>query len=113
MVALYGLEGCSGEASVNEPVLDRAVDLVGRHLEVAQPALARGLEQHVRALHVGHDERLGPGDRAVDVGLGGEVDDRVAARDRVGDGRRILDRAVHEPDLVDHVVEVLPAAPRT
>ena len=39
--------------------LDRSVHLVGRHLQVAQPALARRLEQDVRALHVRHDEPLG------------------------------------------------------
>jgi hypothetical protein len=42
------------------------------------------------------DERVGLGDRAIDVGLGGEVHDRVAAlhrrRDRVG----VLDARVHE-----------------
>ena len=46
------------------------------------PARARLLEQHVGAVDVGLDEVAGLLDRAVDVGLGGEVDDRVAALDR-------------------------------
>ena len=71
---------------------------------------ARGLQQDVRALHVGHDERLGAADRPVDMRLGGEVHDRVAAADGARDGRRVLDRAVHEADVVDHVVEVLAPA---
>ena len=77
---------------MNEPVVDRAVDLVGGDLDVAQVALAGGLEQHVGALGVGGDERVGLGDRAVDVRLGGEVDDRVAALHRVADGVGVLDR---------------------
>ncbi len=57
-------------------------------------------------------ERLGAGDRAIDVGLSGEVDDRVAPRDGIGHGDRILDRSGHEADLVDHLVQVLRAARR-
>ena len=60
------------------------------------------------AERVGVDERVGLGDRAVDVRLGGEVDDRVDALDRVGDGGRVLDGAVHEPDV--EVLEVLAPA---
>ena len=66
----------------------RAVDLVGRDVEEAEalarlalgrarPVLARALEQPERADDVGLDERRRAVDRAVDVGLGGEVDDRA------------------------------------
>ena len=44
----------------------------------------RVVEQHLGAEDVGEDEFGRPEDRAVDVGLGREVDDRVAA----GRGRR-------------------------
>ena len=57
------------------------------------------------------DERVGLGDRAVDVRLGGEVDDRLgaAAVDRAGDRRRVLDRAAHEAKRgsLGEVLEVL------
>ena len=76
--------------------------------------LARGLEQHVGAERVRGDERVGLGDRAVDVRLGGEVDDRVWSGrvDRGGDRRRVLDGAAQEAEggLVDEIVEVLLAA---
>ena len=75
---------------MNEPVLDRAVDLVGRDLEVADAGVAGRLEQDEGAEDVGLDELAGRLDRAVDVRLRGEVDERVAAldrrRDRVGVG---------------------------
>ncbi len=57
---------------------------------MAEAVLPRVVEQHLGAEHVGEDELGGPEDRAVDVGLGREVDDRLAARrgrrDRVGVG---------------------------
>ncbi len=108
-----GLGGAVGTGGLQRrllgerPSLDRPVDLVGGHLEVAQATLPGRVEEHVRALHVGHDERLGTGDRPIHVRLGGKVDDRVAVGDRVGHRRGVLDRPVHEPDLVDHVVQVL------
>ena len=80
--------------------------------------LARGLQQHVRAQRVGAHERVRFGDRAIDVRLGGEVDDR-RGRARVGSVRRpvererdrrgVLDRAVDEAEarIVGEVVEVL------
>ena len=55
------------------------------------PRVARGLEQHVGAEDVGLDELARRLDRAVDVRLGGEVDDRVAALDAVGDGVAVGD----------------------
>jgi hypothetical protein len=46
------------------------------------------VEQDLRADDVGRDERVGRGGRAVDGGLGGEVDDRVVgAHHHVGQGR--------------------------
>ncbi len=45
--------------------------------EAADAALAHDLEERVRAEDVGADERVGLGDRAVDVRLRGEVHDRV------------------------------------
>ena len=57
---------------------------------MADAGVAGGLEQDEGAEDVGLDELAGGLDRAVDVGLGGEVDDRVAAverrRDRVAVG---------------------------
>ena len=54
------------------------------------PCVPCVVEQHLRPEHVGEDELGGAEDRTVDVRLGGEVDDRVAAlgraRDRVGVG---------------------------
>ena len=72
--------------------------------------LAGRLEQYVGALHVRDDERLRAADRAIDVRLGGEVDDRLDARDRVRDRVGVLDRAVHEADLPRHVLQVLAPA---
>ena len=77
---------------------DRAVDLVGRDLEVADRRLAPGgprdetrpdrLEQDVDADDPGPQERLGIEDAPVDVGLGGEVDDRVGVARRAARRRR-------------------------
>ena len=72
-------------------LLEVAVDLVGRDLEVADAGVAGGLEQHVGAVDVGGDELAGRLDRAVDVRLGGEVDDRVAALDGGPDGVAVGD----------------------
>jgi hypothetical protein len=65
---------------------ERAVDLVGRDVQESEsPAragvelrdvVARGVEQLEGAADVGLDEGGRPVDRAVDVGLGGEVEDR-------------------------------------
>ena len=60
------------------------------------PRVARVLEQDLRAGDVRLDEVGRPEDRAVDVRLGGEVDDRVAARGRLGDGLGVADVADDE-----------------
>ena len=58
--------------------------------------VADPLQQEVRAEDVGLDEVAGLHDGAVDVRLGGEVDDRLAALGRTRDGIGVADRAVHE-----------------
>ncbi len=85
--------------------LDRAVDLVGGDLEVAGEAeLTGGVEQRPGADQVGAGEGVLIVDRAVDVGLGGEVDDRVAALHRLAHDRRVLDRSDDELDVVRQVL---------
>ncbi len=72
-----------------------------------EPCRLRGLQQAVRADDVGHHERIRTGDRAIDMALGGEMDDRVDrmigndAADQLG----IADVADDELDLGD-VIEV-------
>ena len=61
--------------------------------------VAGGLEQDVGPEDVGLDEGVGLVDRAIDVGLGGEVDDRVAAVDRPRDRVAIGDVGLDELDL--------------
>ena len=75
----------------------------------AHAMAAGGLEQAVGALDVGADEGGGVGDGVVVVGLGGEMDDGVGARDEAVDELRIADVAHHE--LGSGIGEVL-AAPR-
>jgi len=85
-----------------------AVDLVGRDVQEAKSRLARILQrapvleragqQVVRADDVGVDERLRPEDRAIDVRLGGEIND---GRDAVltqepRDQRPVADVALDE-----------------
>ena len=69
---------------------------------MADAVRARVVEQHLRTEHVGADELGRPEDRAVDVRLGREVDDRVAAlrrgRDRVG---------IHDVAVVELVLEAV------
>ena len=57
------------------------------------------VEQDVGAENVGLDELGGAEDRAVDVGLRGEVDDRLAAFGRGGDGLAVGDVALDELDV--------------
>ena len=76
--------------------LEIAVHLVRRDLDVARVVGARPLEQAHRPEHVGVHELLRAEDRAVDVGLGGEVDDRVAAGSRLRDGVGVGDVPVEE-----------------
>ena len=51
--------------------------VTGRRIVAVQPDAAGGLQQVVRADDVGVDEGAGADDRAVDVGLGREMHDRV------------------------------------
>ena len=91
-----------------------AVDLVGRDLD--EPAqrrvLARRLEQHERAVDVGGDELARVPDRAIDVGLGGEVHDDVGVLDERRRDRRIGDVPLHEAvaRVVLHALEILEPA---
>ena len=88
LATLYGLEGLIGSVSAAEPPAGEvAVDLVGRDLDEARAGAAHLLEQHLRAEELGPAEVRRAEDRAVDVGLGGEVDDRVAAVGGLGHDR--------------------------
>ena len=74
-------------------------------MEVALDAeLAGRVEQRARADHVGAGEGFLVVDRAVDVGLGGEVDDRVDPLHRLADRRRVLDRALDEAGALGQVL---------
>jgi hypothetical protein len=76
-----------------------AVDLVGADLEVAaEMRLASRFEQDPGAAHVGLDERARIENRPIDVGLGGEVDDRVARGDERFDDAGIRDVALDEAE---------------
>ena len=90
-----------------EAGLDGPVDLVRGDLEQPRRAGALaggrslrlatdGLEQHVDAVHARPQERRGVQDGAVDVGLRGEVDDRVGLRHERPRRGRVGDVAVHE-----------------
>ena len=88
MLAEYGELGAYGVVLGERRVVgpEGAVHLVGgdvveaerpRRPRPAQTSARAAFEQLVRADHVGVDERVGTVDGAVDVRLGGEVDDRV------------------------------------
>ncbi len=64
----------------------------GRALRLA----TNRFEEHVDAVHPRPKERRGVQDGAVDVGLRGEVDDRVGLRHERSRCRRVGDVAVHE-----------------
>ena len=85
------------------PALEVSVDLVGRNLHEPRAGLANVLEQHLRAAKLRSSEIVGRKDRTVDVSLGCEVDDRIAAAagacDLVGCG----DIALVELDAVGKV----------
>ena len=66
------------------------------------------VEQHLGAEDVGEDELGRAEDRPVDVRLGREVDDRLCAGRRRGDGVRVGDVALVE--LVLDAVEIRPVA---
>ena len=59
--------------------------------------LARRLAEHRGTTHVGFDEGEGIHERAVDVRLGGEVDDRVHLGGQRVDDLRVADVAANEP----------------
>jgi hypothetical protein len=61
------------------------------------------LEQHLRAAELGSAEVLGSENRTVDVGLGGEVDDRSAALGGLRDVSRLGNVPVMELDPVRQV----------
>ena len=99
-----GRGGIERRALGERALLDRAVDLVGGDLQVADAGVAGGLEQDEGAEDVGLDELAGGLDRAVDVRLGGEVDERVAALDRRGRpprGRRCRLRPARSPRALE------------
>src|SRR5262249_46649496 len=77
---------------------------------VADPALPRVVEQHLRAEDVGEDELGRSEDGAVDVALRREVDDRLAAfcraHDRLGIGDVALEEVVLDPLEVRTVTRV-------
>src|SRR5664279_6644938 len=58
--------------------LEVTVDLVGGDLDVAHPCLAYQLEQRLRTDELGAPEVGGAENRAIDMRIGGEVDDRLA-----------------------------------
>jgi hypothetical protein len=94
--AEYGFDGCTGRLgeAAGGPA---AVHLVGGNLHEARDAqLAGGVQQHLSAAHVRPHHRLRVLDRAVDVRLGGEVVDQVAAFHDLADDDRIADVAAHE-----------------
>ena len=99
-----GSTGGAGRLHRPTAGLEVAVDLVGRDLDVARAVRARPLEQGHRPEHVGVHELLRAEDRAVDVGLGGEVDDRVAAVSRPRDGFGVGD--VADDELCAGAVEI-------
>ena len=88
--------------------LEIAVDLVGGDLDEPGPRPADLLEEHLRPEELGAPEVGGAEDRAVDVRLGGQVDDRLAALGRAGDGLGVGD--VPDPEVAVDPLEVLPTA---
>ena len=104
--AVRRVRGGFGESGVAGA--ERAVDLVGRDVQEAEPVLfrlrerrpvgARFLEQGERAHHVGLHEISGTVDRAVHVALRGEIDDRdrLVLLQQPADQLAIADVAAHE-----------------
>ena len=73
-----------------------AVGLGGRNLDVADPRDAGELEENVRAVDVRDDEAARREAGRVEVRLGGEVDDRLAAVRGSGGGDRVRHVALDE-----------------
>ena len=93
--------------------IDVSVDLIGRDLQVAQLVRAGIVEQALGAEDVRRDELVATHDRTIDVALGGDVDDAVAA---LGSTRDVFDGGditAHEgvARIVGEVGDVL-GAPR-
>ncbi len=95
-----------GRALAESPAAERqrSVDLVGGYLieafvgSLAAPAVAGDLQQRERTQNVGAGENRGVVYRAVDMRLGGEVDDSayIVAANGVGDKCRVADIAPDE-----------------
>ena len=66
----------------------------------SNPVPAHRFQQGERADDVGAQERLGVGQRVVDVRLGGEVRDRVGLGDQLLDELGVADVAVDQADVV-------------
>ena len=81
------------------PRLDRPIHLISRHLQIPQTPLPRRLQQHMRALHVRHDELLRTRNRPIHMRLRREIHHRLSLAVASTPRRRILDRTVHEPYL--------------
>ena len=62
--------------------------------------LAHRLQHRERADDVGVQERLGIGQRVVDVGFGGEMHDGVGLGDELGHQLGVGDVALHQADVV-------------
>ena len=77
-------------------------------LDGIDAVLAGQVAQHVGAVAVGAHEDVGPEQRAVDVGLGREVDDGVVAGQGGGHRLAVADVAHDQLDAlaVEHAVEV-------
>ena len=126
MLAAYGELGAYGVSSLNTPVgAERAVDLVGRHVQKAESrALGRLERRHVPsgrfeqregADDVRVDEGLGAVDRPIDVRFGRQIEDGVAAvhpRTRRAMAVAIGDVGLDESDarILNGPVEVQQAA---
>ena len=92
----YGLDGRSGSSSRDDTPSGRRRRPRPSRRGGAGSSVARVVEQHLRARDVRLDELGRAEDRAVDVRLGGEVDDRVAAGGGLRDGLRVADVADDE-----------------
>ena len=107
-----GSKGCTGCRSVNRlriVQLEIAVDLVGRDMVQARHRAGGPPREAVRADDVGVQERFGIRKGVVDMGLGGEVDDRVGVRDQVVEQLGVGDVALDQPDVVLHGFQRLPS----
>ena len=78
-------------------LVDRSVDLVGRHVEEpAHVVAASSIEEGLRADHVRRDELRGTLDRPVDMGFSSKVDDRIDVGQEVVEQCSVEDVAFDE-----------------